>query len=187
VDQRDVVERARRGDQDAFALLVDASIGRLEAVARLILKDPELAKDAVQDAYLRAWRDLPGLRDPDRLDAWLHRLTVNSCLDAARRQRRRPIELELTPITPSSIGDVTGLVADRDELEHAFRRMAADQRAVLVLHYYMGLTVPAIAETLGIPSGTVQSRLWRAREALRKALGHGRRLPGPTRRGRPMP
>ena len=185
--QRDVVERVGRGEADAFALLVGASIGRLEAVARLILRDPELAKDAVQDAYLRAWRDLPGLRDPDRLDAWLHRLTVNACLDAARRQRRRPIELELTPITPSSIGDETALIADRDELERAFRRVAADQRAVLVLHYYIGLTVPAIAETLGIPLGTAHSRLGRAREALRKALDHGRGSPGPIRRGGPKP
>ena len=113
MDQRDLVERAGRGDHDAFAALVGATIARLEAVARLILRDPELARDAVQEAYIRAWRDLPGLRDPERFEAWLHRLVVNASLDALRRRRRRPVEVELTPTTPHWMGDPTGLVADR--------------------------------------------------------------------------
>jgi RNA polymerase sigma-70 factor (ECF subfamily) len=170
VDQRDLVERAGRGDHDAFGQLVGASIARLEAVARLILRDRELARDAVQETYLRAWRDLPGLRDPDRFDAWLHRLTVNACLDVVRRRRRRPHEVDLTPITPSAVPDQTGLVADRDQLERGFRRLGTDHRAVLVLHYYVGLSVPAVAETLGVPLGTAQSRLGRALAALRDAL-----------------
>ena len=168
MDQRELVERAGRGDHDAFAVLVGASIARLEAVARLILRDPELARDAVQEAYIRAWRDLPGLRDPDRFDAWLHRLTVNACLDAgapadapadrgrAHTARRRP-----------SVTDRTNLVADRDQLERGFRRLGTEQRAILVLHYYVGMPIPAIAETLGIPLGTAQSRLSRALTALR--------------------
>ncbi|HSS35584.1 MAG TPA: RNA polymerase sigma factor [Patescibacteria group bacterium] len=171
MDQRELVERASRGDHDAFALLVGASIAQLEAVARLILRDQELARDAVQEAYIRAWRDLPGLRDPDRLDAWLHRLTVNACLDAVRRRRRRPIETELTPIRPPIVGDSTGLVADRDQLERGFRHLGTEQRAVLVLHYYVGMSVPAVAETLGIPLGTAQSRLGRALATLRDAIG----------------
>src|SRR5215216_3961226 len=89
VSQRELVERAGRGDHDAFALLLHASIARLEAVARLVLRDQDLARDAVQDAFIRAWRDLPGLRDPDRFDAWLRRLIVNSCFDLMRRRRRR--------------------------------------------------------------------------------------------------
>ena len=98
MDQRDLIERARRGDHDAFTALLDVRLARLDAAARLILRDGELARDAVQEAMIRAWRDLPGLRDPERFDAWLHRLTVNACLDQIRRRKRRVIEVELTPI-----------------------------------------------------------------------------------------
>jgi RNA polymerase sigma-70 factor (ECF subfamily) len=169
-DQRELVERAGRGDHDAFASLVRASIAHLEAVARLILRDSELARDAVQDAYIRAWRDLPGLRDADRFDAWLHRLTVNACLDLVRRRRRRPVEVDLWPIVPPAVTDHSSLLADRDLLERGFRHLGTDQRAVLVLHYYVGLSVPALAETLGIPLGTAQSRLGRALAAMRHAM-----------------
>jgi RNA polymerase sigma-70 factor, ECF subfamily len=170
VDQRELVERAGRGDHDAFALLAGASIARLEAMARLILRDGGLAQDAVQEGLIRAWRNLPVLRDPDRFDAWLQRLTINACIDATRRRRRRPIEVELVPSAPPAGGDSTGLIADRDQLERGFRRLSIEQRAVLVLHYYEGLPVPAVAETLGIPLGTAQSRLHRALEAMRAAL-----------------
>jgi RNA polymerase sigma-70 factor (ECF subfamily) len=170
VDQRELVERAGRGDHDAFALLVDQSIAQLEAVARLILRDGELARDAVQDACIRAWRDLPGLRDPDRLGAWLHRLTVNACLDVARKRRRRPVEVDLSPVSPPMVGDQTSLVADRDELERGFRRLNTDQRAVLVLHYFAGMSVPELAAALDIPLGTAQSRLGRALAGLRSEL-----------------
>jgi RNA polymerase sigma-70 factor (ECF subfamily) len=181
VDQRELVEQAGRGDHDAFAALVGASIARLEAVARLIVRDQELARDAVQDAYIRAWRDLPGLRDPDKFDAWLHRLTVNSCLDAVRRRKRRAIEVELSPIMSPSVGDDTTDIADRDQLERAFRRLGPDLRAVLVLHYYVGMTALAVAETLDIPRGTAQSRLHRALAELRAAIAADERAPAESR------
>ena len=171
MDQRDLVERAGRGDHDAFSALVNTTIAGLEAVARLILRDHELARDAVQDAYIKAWRDLPGLREPERFEAWLHRLLVNTCLDMLRKRRRRPMEVELMPITPSSVGDATGWIADRDQLERGFRGLDPDQRAVLVLHYYVGMSVPMVAETLGVPLGTAQSRLGRALATLRTTLG----------------
>jgi RNA polymerase sigma-70 factor (ECF subfamily) len=180
VDQRELVERAGAGDHDAFALLVRGSVARLESVARLILRDPELAQDAVQDAYMRAWRELPGLRDPQRFDAWLHRLTVNACLDAVRRRKRHPIEVELSPIDPPSDSDPAGGLADRDQLERGFAHLRTEQRVVLVLHYYVGMPVPVVAETLGIPLGTAQSRLGRALAALRNVLestpSHGARV-----------
>jgi RNA polymerase sigma-70 factor (ECF subfamily) len=170
VDQRELVERAERGDHDAFALLAGASIARLEAVARLTLRDSALAQDAVQDALVRAWRNLPGLRDSDRFDAWLTRLTINACIDTMRSRRRRPIEVDLAPYQPAMGGDWVAQVADRDQLDRGFRQLSVEHRAVLVLHYYLGLSHAGVAEVLGVPLGTAQSRLPRALDAMRAAL-----------------
>ncbi len=123
VDQRGLVERAREGDHDAFAVLARTALPRLDAAARLILRDRELARDAVQDACIRAWRDLPGLRDPERFEAWLHRLTVHACLDIARKRRHRVIEVELTPISTPFVGDTSSAFADRELLDEAMRRL----------------------------------------------------------------
>jgi RNA polymerase sigma-70 factor (ECF subfamily) len=167
VEQRTLVERARQGDQVAFAALLDAALGRLDGAARLIVRDPDLARDAVQDACIRAWRDLPGLRDPDRFDGWLHRLTVNACLDQLRRRRRRPIEVEITPIDVPATQDPTGTMADRMALEAALARLSPNHRAVVVMHYYLGMPLPEVAASLRIPNGTAKSRLHHALAALR--------------------
>jgi len=169
VDQRTLVERAKRGDHDAFAVLVGALAGRLLGASRLILRDQDLAHDATQDALVRAWRDLPALRDPDRFEAWLHRLAVNACLDLARRRRRRPIEVEIDEIRSPSSADHAGSIADRDAIDRALRRLEPDSRAVIVLHYYLGLPLTEVASTLGIPAGTAKSRLNRALTAMRGA------------------
>jgi RNA polymerase sigma factor (sigma-70 family) len=162
VDQRALVERARRGDHDAFAVLAGASIARLDAAARLILRDPELARDAVQEGFIRAWRSLPTLRDPDRFEAWLHRLVFHACMDATRRRRRRPVEVELTPFDNPAVSDMASLIADRDLLDGALKRLRPEWRAVVVLHYFLGMDLPAVAAALGIPVGTAKSRHHRA-------------------------
>ena len=169
--QRDLVVRAQGGDVDAFSTLTAGRTDRLYAAARLILRDDEAAADAVQDALLRAWLDLRGLRDPDRFDAWLHRLLVRACYRAARRRRDRAIvELKLTSITDSVTPDAQRVVAVRDQLERGFRRLSAEQRAVIVLHHYLGLSLAETAEILAIPLGTMQSRLSRSTQAMRAVL-----------------
>ena len=170
MDQRDLVMRAQRGDKDAFAVLAGAAVARLDGAARLILRDGELARDAVQDAMVRAWRDLPGLRDPDRFDAWLRRLTVNACLDTARRRRRRSIEVELTPILMPSIADESASFAEREQLDDALRRLDPEWRAIVVQHFFLGMPLAEISVAMGIPIGTVKSRLHRSLVAMRSTL-----------------
>ncbi len=174
---RELVERAQRGDHDAFAVIATAMVGRLDAAARLILRDPDLARDAVQEALVRVWRDLPALRDPDRFEAWVHRLLVHACLDQARLHRRFRFEVELLPTTDRPVPDGAASLAVRDEIERCFRRLEPEQRAVIVLHYYLGLPLPDAAAALGIPVGTAQSRLHRAVKALRAALDAEARAP----------
>lgn len=167
---RELVIRAREGDHEAFAHLVAGSIGRLNALARLILSDYARGEDAVQDAFVDAWRDLRGLRDPDRFDAWLNRLLIRACQNVRRRDRRRQaFELPLVTDGPTSI-DVQAQVANTDLLERGLRRLTIEQRTVLVLTFYLDLPQADAAATLGIPIGTLKSRLSRAIDALRAEL-----------------
>jgi RNA polymerase sigma-70 factor (ECF subfamily) len=170
VDQRALVERARGGDHDAFSTLLDVRLARLDAAARLILRDPELARDAVQEGCIRAWRDLPGLRDPGRFDAWLHRLIVNACLDLIRRRKRRVIEVELSPLDMPTATDSAGSIADRQVLDDALARLDPGHRAVVALHYLLGMPLPDVAAALQIPLGTAKSRLHYALVAMRATV-----------------
>jgi RNA polymerase sigma factor (sigma-70 family) len=182
--QRELVERARKGDHDAFATLAAAAISRLDGAARLILHDPDQAKDAVQETLVRAWRDLRTLRDPDRFDAWLHRLLVNSCLNEARRLRRHRFEMELDPLDGPRTQDDAAIVVDRDELDRGFRRLAPEARAIVVLHHYLDIPMPEVALILGIPVGTSKSRLHRALQEMRASLEADARLgPDLAKRG----
>jgi RNA polymerase sigma-70 factor (ECF subfamily) len=184
VDQRGLIERASQGDHEAFGLLVGGHLARLDTAARLILRDTELARDAVQEAMIRAWKNLRGLRDPDKFDAWLHRLTVNACLDVARRRRSRVREIELTPFHEVSVADPTTGIADAMYLERMLGRIDPAQRAVIVLHYYLDLTLPETAAALGIPVGTAKSRLNRALVAMRLTVLDDEPAAAPAAMGR---
>jgi len=168
--QRDLVERAKKGDHDAFEALTAATFDRLYAVAHRILRDADRSDDAVQECLVRAWRDLKGLREPDRFDAWLYRLLINACRDEGRRQRRRGPAIRVIPLDRPAPGDAANELADRDQLERGFRRLHIHQRTVLVMRHYQGLRPTEITETLGLPLGTVHSRLHYATTALRAVL-----------------
>jgi len=165
-----LVERARTGDQLAFSELFAIHVDRCYAIAYRILRDPHRAEDAVQQALLLAWRDLPGLRDANRFDAWLMRLLVNQCYQLAGRHRRLNARVrELVPEDPSPTNTYVA-VEDREALEHAFAVLSPEQRAVFVLHHHVGLPLTTIASTLGVPIGTVKSRLHYATRLLREAI-----------------
>jgi RNA polymerase sigma-70 factor (ECF subfamily) len=164
----DVVQ-AMRGDHDAFAALVTAATARSYALACLILRDSDRAEDATQEAFVRAWREIPRLRDADRFDAWLRRLVVNACYDEGRRVKRRA-EVSLFSVGDRSTVDSSSSTAESDRIERAFRQLPLDQRTVLVLQHYLELSHSEIAETLGIPLGTVKSRVRYGVAAMRAAL-----------------
>ena len=167
---RELLAAAQRGDEAAFVDLIHARSNRLFAIAQRILRDIDRAEDALQDALVIAWRDLRGLRDPDRFDAWLTRLVVHVCIAQATRERRRTANLRVLPVDGPAAPDELLSVADRDLLERGFRRLTPEQRAILVLHHFLGYAPAEIAETLGIPPGTARSRLFHAHRAMRAAL-----------------
>jgi RNA polymerase sigma-70 factor (ECF subfamily) len=178
VTKSELVRLAQDGDRDAFDLLLTAVIDHLYRIARLILRDYDSAEDAVQEALVHCWRDLPGLRDPDRFDAWLNRLLLHSVTDEARRRRRAGATVRILQSEPAQ-PDSTSALADRDQLARVFDRLSIDHRTIVVLHHYLGMTVDEAAATIGIPVGTAKSRLHYATEALRAALeADARSVPG---------
>ena len=181
---RDLVERARRGDRGAFAVLVHQVSDSLYAVAWRILRDSGLAEDALQNALVLAWRRLPKLRDPDRFEAWVHRILVHACYAEAKRARRWSANVRMLSVDGPATPDTTLSVATRDALDRGFRRLPPDQCAVFVLHHYLDLPLGEIAETLGVPLGTVKSRLHYATASLRAALEADARPSTPASRER---
>ena len=194
----ELLARAQRGDADAFDALARGRIDRAYRLALSILRSEPDAHDAVQEAFVSAWRDLPRLRDPDRFDAWLDRIVVNACRMALRHRRIVRIhEIDATGATAARGGADGGLggsaddphgsraawdggrsaepgpdevVADAAMVRAALLRLDADRRALLVLHHVEGRPVAEIATVLGIPTGTVKWRLHAARAALQRAL-----------------
>jgi RNA polymerase sigma-70 factor (ECF subfamily) len=166
----ELVLRVQQGDEEAFASLAVAVGDRLHAVAHRILRDTDLAEDATQQALLSIWREIRQLRDPARFDAWSYRLLVRACYAEGRRSRRWSPNLRLLPADGPAVADGLDLVVDRDQLERGFRRLSIDHRAVVVLHHYLDMSLEDVAETLGVPPGTVRSRLHHAMRGLRAAL-----------------
>ena len=165
-----LVIRAQHGDKGAFALLATEIGHRYLAVARKILRDPDLADDATQQALVAIWQDLPQLRDPARFDAWSYRLLVRACYAEASQTRRWTPNIRLLPADEPMAADELSTVVNRDQLDRGFRRLSLDHRTVVVLHHYLDLPLDEVGETLGIPVGTVASRLHYAMRALRAAL-----------------
>ena len=165
-----LVERAIAGDEEAYAGLMAMAGDRLLAIAYRILRDLHRAEDAVQIALVNAWRDLPTLRDADRFEAWLTRILVRACYVEADRGRRWSANMRVLPIDIPETSDPASTVVDRDRLDRGFRRLPTDQRAIVVLHHYLGWSQLEIARALELPIGTVKSRLFFATRALRAAI-----------------
>ena len=168
-----IVERARGGDREAFAHLVGQVSDSLFAVAYRILRETGAAEDALQNALIATWQQLPKLRDASLFEAWSQRILVRACYAEYGRRRRFASIVRVIDINGSSTSDDSRILADRDELDRAFRQIPIDHRAVFVLHHYVGLPLVEIAETLGIPAGTARSRLHSATQALRKVMAAG--------------
>lgn len=179
--ERRLVEKAMRGDEEAFGALIERHGGTFHAVARRILGDPMLAQDATQQAMLAAWRFLPQVREPDQFEAWAYRLVVNACRNEARRERRHRGVLHLLPTDLPSIEDMGSSVATRDVLSSAFRGLSTEHRTVVVLVHYAGMTPSEAARAMGTPTGTARSRLHYALKQLRAALEAD--APLPAKRG----
>jgi RNA polymerase sigma-70 factor (ECF subfamily) len=175
--QHDLVIRAQQGDADAFGILAAGAIDRLHGVAYRILRDSDRADDATQQALGAAWDHLPSLRDPHRFDAWTYTLVVRAAYREARRERVHRAAVRWVGSGDIVTNETPDRLADRDELEQAFERLTPEHRAILTLRYYADLPGHEIAEVLGIPVGTVGSRLHHATRRLREELQHERQRP----------
>ena len=169
MDQAALVVRAQRGDAEAFDTLVRLTGDTCMAIAVRILRDAGLAEDAVQTAYITAWRELRTLRDPARFEPWLHRILTHECYAEARRRTRRSDVVHILP-RPDEESGATLTIHDRDQLERAFRRLTLEQRAVVVFSHFLDLSTAEVADRLGVPPGTVKSRLHHAMQALRASV-----------------
>jgi RNA polymerase sigma-70 factor (ECF subfamily) len=172
-----LVVRAQGGDRDAYERLARASADRLYAVAYQITRDGDRADDAVQQALVTIWRELPSLRDPARFEAWTYRLVVRACLTELRsRTRTAHVSLD-DDIAPPASRDLASDSATRDQLQRALATLSPEHRAVVVLRHLSGLQIDEIAEVLGVPYGTVASRLHHAIRNLRAAVDAADRSP----------
>jgi RNA polymerase sigma-70 factor (ECF subfamily) len=179
--QAELLDRAKQGDTEAFDALARTVGDRCMAIAVRILRDADLAEDAVQAALITAWRELRALRNPDLFEPWLHRILTHACYAEARQRSRWSEAIRLMPIAGAYGPDEYLTVDDRDQLERAFRRLTVEQRAVLVFHHFLGLSISEVAERLAIPVGTAKSRLHHATTALRASVDADARTPSSSK------
>ncbi len=168
------VERARTGDRAAFDRLLEARLEQAFRTSLAILGREDDARDACQDAFLAAWRELPRLRDVERFDAWFARILVNACRDALRAGRRRQVrEIHVDEAAeaayPSRSRALDEQLAGIDALQRAFDRLSPAERTILTLHHLEHRPLAEIAAVLRVPEGTVKSRLHAARRAFERA------------------
>jgi RNA polymerase sigma-70 factor (ECF subfamily) len=176
----ELVRQAQRGDAEAFDSLARLVGDRCHGIAARILRDVDLAQDAVQAALITAWVELRTLRDPSSFEPWLHRILTNACYAEARRRTRWSEGMRILPVAGTYGPDDYLTVDDRDLLERAFRRLTLEQRAVLVFHHYLGLSISEVATRTGLPVGTAKSRLHHAARALRASLEADSRVIPPS-------
>ena len=166
----------RTGAWEAFERLTAARLTRAYRLAGIVLGDPSEAQDAVHDAALQAWHHWHELRDPARFDAWFDRILVNQCRDRSRRRRLLPVALPDPPAPDPFAG-----TAEHEALDQALADLPVDQRLVLALRFVEDLSVPGIAARMGLPEGTVKSRLHRGLSALRASYEAAERAAGVAR------
>lgn len=173
-----LIERAAEGDADAFDVLIRPRIDRLFRMAVAITRNESDARDAVQDACVSAWRELPRLRDRERFDSWIAQILVNSCRGLLRRRRRVQVrEIPSDEISPGGSAHgklVTAGPAEAtgelDAIRRAFDRLDSGTRSLLILHYVEERPLAEIGRILKAPVGTIKWRLSKARRALDRAL-----------------
>ena len=167
----------RAEGQESMSLDFEALVGPyVEAMYRLAaaIVGTEDARDVTQEALVAAWRGFSRLRDRTSVRSWLHAILVNHCRNALRTRSRRPRQIRIDETRDldrlGAVGDSSATGAERDRLDRAFENLTPDQRTVLALHYTLDLSIPQVAATLGIPQGTVKSRVHGAVERLRAVL-----------------
>jgi RNA polymerase sigma-70 factor (ECF subfamily) len=181
-NRSELVTAARDGDRHAFADLVELESREAIGLCLAILRNQPDAEDAAQEAFVRAWRQLPSLRDPDLWGGWFRRLTVTAAIDYHRR-RRNGNHVPLDGQEPPPLPDTQHALAARDEMRRLIARLDAKDQALLVLRFGHDLELPQVAEALGIPVGTAKSRLHRTprsttasslrRSCTSRRVGHG--------------
>lgn len=166
----EVIRAAQHGDREAFGVLAETLAHPFLGASRRILRDLDRAEDATQDALVSIWHGLPTLREPAAFEAWAYRILVRTCHAQAARVRDASPNVRLLSADPPDPDDPFGAVVDREQLDRAFRRLSVDQRTVIVLRFFLDLPLGRLAEVLGVPEGTVSSRLHYAIETLRSAV-----------------